>query len=521
MWLDYGCNFAPDSTQHMKRSKHRSFWTFTHKWIGLLTTVFILVFCISGWILNHRSLFTSCSVPRGILPSEYHIKNYNNGVIKGTLRVGKDTVVAYGNSGIWMTDTVFSNFADFNTGLPEGSDNRNIRNIVRTKDGTLWAAAQFGLYRHDGRKWDRIQLPGCNERIADVTLDKDSASVIALSRSALYRLSQNIVKEIRLRTPASHTGKVSMFKTIWMLHSGELFGLAGRLMVDAIALILVFLCVTGIILFILPYSMRKKAIVNRLRQAKLFKWNFKWHNRTGYATVVLTILIAFTGMCLRPPLMIPFVMTHTPPIPGSALDNDNAWHDKLRAIRWDRSNSRWLISTSDGFFISDENFANPPARIESKAVPPVSPMGITVFESAAPGQWLVGSFSGMFFWNPEAGTVRDYFSGRNYTEPASGRPVSGHAVAGYSADLHKGGTVFDYSTGSDRNLPQSQIIGSQPMSLWNFALELHVGRCYNPILGPFSALFIFLAGLIMILILVSGIVVRGRRKNKQTQKSQV
>jgi hypothetical protein len=54
---------------------------------------------------------------------------------------------------------------------------------------------------------------------------------------------------------------------------------------------------------------------------------------------------------------------------------------------------------------------------------------------------------------------------------------------------------------------------NQPMSLWNFALELHVGRCYDPFLGSvFSVLFVFVSGLLLSLILISGYIIyrRGR-----------
>lgn len=46
--------------------------------------------------------------------------------------------------------------------------------------------------------------------------------------------------------------KVSLFKTVRMLHSGELFGIAGRIMVGIIAVTIIFLCLTRIAIFILP-----------------------------------------------------------------------------------------------------------------------------------------------------------------------------------------------------------------------------------------------------------------------------
>lgn len=304
-----------------------------------------------------------------------------------------------------------------------------------------------------------------------------------------------------------------MFKTLWMLHSGELFGLTGRIIVDLIGLVLIFLCITGIILFVMPTLIKKAVQDKKPARIRLFKWNFKWHDKIGYITVVLTILIAFTGMCLRPPLMIPFVMLRTSPVPGTILDSKNVWQDKLRGIRWDKTNDSWLISTSEGFIRSDEAFEKVPEEIKSGITPPVSPMGVNVFEPCGQNEWLIGSFSGMYVWNQKNGSVKDYFTQKNLAPGRSGRPTSDHLVTGYSKDLDSGSIVFDYSKGSSHPIPMPDILKQQRMSLWNFALELHVGRCYNPILGPFSSLFIFLVGAILITVLVTGLILHSRYKS--------
>lgn len=505
----------------MKTTTHRPISKAIHKWAGLPISILMLVFCVSGVILNHRSLFTTYSVSRSLLPSEYHIENYNNGIIKGTLRTGNGKVLAFGNSGVWLTDTRFSSFADFNTGLPEGIDRRNIRDVTATKDGTLWCATQFGVYRHNGAHWQEMELPECRERVADITLTGDSTSVVALTRTAVYPLTNSVFRRQELKAPSGYEKNVSMYKTLWMLHSGELFGLPGRLIVDSIAVILAFLSITGIALFILPYSLRTTIRTNlKARLGRTFKWNFRWHDRIGYVTIILTIIVAFTGMCLRPPLMIPFVTLKTAPLPATALNADNAWHDKLRAIRWDRANSRWLLSTSEGFFTLDSTLESIPVKVQKKNVPPVSPMGVTVFEPRSEGRWLIGSFSGMFVWNPADDTLKDFFTGKDYEKPKSMRPISDHLVTGYSKDIAGRETVFDYSEGADIALPKSEEIERQPMSLWNFALELHVGRCYTPLIGPFSSLFVFLAGAITITVLLTGLALHRRHrphKQKPTQ----
>lgn len=495
----------------------RSKWQSFHRWAGLLFAVFLVVFCISGIILNHREAVAGCNVSRSLLPPSYHVRNYNNGIIKGTLQLEDCTLAAYGNGGIWLTDPDFSNFRDFNAGLPAGADRRNIRNMVRTADGTLYAAAQYGLHRYDGHAWKEVDIPGNKARISDVSLMPDGRGLIILSRDKAYKLSDGKAAPIDIKAPEGYKPEVSLFKTVWMIHSGELFGLTGRIVVDFIAVVITFLCVTGIILFVLPYATRRAARNKVSEKVKriggMFKWNFRWHDRAGYWLFVLTLVIAVTGTCLRPPLMIPLVLTKTAPVPGSALDSPNPWHDKLRAIRYDAHMQKWILSTSEGFYFLDTDFLGMPVKADVAGVPPVSPMGVNVMHQENDSTWIVGSFSGIFRWNPEKGNVSDYFTGKPYVN-TGGRPIAQDAIAGFSSDT-RNTAVFDYSKGTDLFGATNPQLARQPLSLWNTALELHVGRCYNTLLGPISELFVFISGILLIFILISGYIVH-RKINRRT-----
>ena len=522
-----------------EKKKKRFTWKKYHRWFGLVLSVFMLVFCVSGIILNHRQLFAGCEVSRSLMPSAYHIKNFNNGIIKGSIKINhrisktpSDSILAYGYGGVWLTDAEMKSWKDFNKGLPKNVDGRNIRNMVQTKNGEIWCAAMMDVYRFDGKEWKMFPLADNEERIADITLTKDSTSIIAMTRSAVYEISgkktdaanekrdaisekTNVLRKI-IGQPEGFIPEVTLFKTVWNLHSGAFFGLAGRLVVDAIAIVLIILSVTGIILFILPYRIRRqKRLQARERMMKLGKqmvFNAKWHNKLGYATIILTLWLAITGMCLRPPLMIPLAMNKT----TEKVKDGNVWHDKLRAIRWDAAEGNWLVSTSEGFLRVDEHFCQKPVLLDKKQSPKISPMGVNVFESDGKGGWLIGSFSGMFRWNPEKNLIVDYFTGKA-NQGKSMIPISSSLVSGYSKDFFGGReVVFDYSKGAslDETASTPELLSATPMSLWNVALELHVGRCYSPFLGPLSDLFVFISGLLITLVLLSGYIILHRRKKK-------
>lgn len=550
----------------MARLKYYFTWKKYHRWLGLVLSVFMLVFCVSGIILNHREVFSGCEVSRKWLPASYHIKNFNNGVVKGTVMKKSaahslssencDSVLAYGCAGVFLTDSRLSTWQDFNAGLPESIDERNVRHVVKAKDGSLWCAALRDVYRYDenSHRWKKVELPGNEERIMDVALAKDSMTVVALTRSRVFTIvpfvqygeivkigkssSETYRVESRIiPAPKKYEPKTTLFKLVWHLHSGEFFGLPGKLVVDAIALVLIVLSITGILLFILPYGIRRaKKLAAKARMKRLgkqFAWNMKWHNKIGYVTIVLTLWIAITGMCLRPPLMVPLVLSKLPQAVG---EDGNVWQDKLRAIRWDAVQGDWLVSTSEGFLRVDEDFSQAPKMLPDDECPKLSPMGVTVWESDGKGGWIVGSFRGIYRWNPvnhSLNQILDYFTGKP-SEETSMIPISDNLVCGYSEDFLGGKPlVFDFAKGvedakgqavalcndepkTSRNEESMSdlICETAPMSLWNVALELHVGRCYSPFLGPLSDLFVFLSGLLITLVLLSGYIISHRRRKK-------
>lgn len=550
----------------MARLKYNFTWKKYHRWLGLVLSVFMLVFCVSGIILNHREVFSGCEVSRKWLPASYHVKNFNNGVVKGTV-VKKsaahslssencDSVLVYGCAGVFLTDSRLSTWQDFNAGLPESIDERNVRHVVKAKDGSLWCAALRDVYRYDenSHRWKKVELPGNEERIMDVALAKDSMTVVALTRSRVFtivpfvqygeivKIGKSSSETYRVESkiipaPKKYEPKTTLFKLVWHLHSGEFFGLPGKLVVDAIALVLIVLSITGILLFILPYGIRRaKKLAAKARMKRLgkqFAWNMKWHNKIGYVTIVLTLWIAITGMCLRPPLMVPLVLSKLPQAVG---EGGNVWQDKLRAIRWDAVQGDWLVSTSEGFLRVDEDFSQAPKMLPDDECPKLSPMGVTVWESDGKGAWIVGSFRGIYRWNPvnhSLNQILDYFTGKP-SEETSMIPISDNLVCGYSEDFLGGKPlVFDFAKGvedakgqavalcndepkTSRNEESMSdlICETAPMSLWNVALELHVGRCYSPFLGPLSDLFVFLSGLLITLVLLSGYIISHRRRKK-------
>ena len=479
-------------------------------------SLFILVFVTSGIIMNHRSLFSGIDIDRKFLLPEYRYEKWNNAAIRGACELGGDSILVYGNVGVWITDTIFSGFSDFNKGFPDGVDNRKIFKVIKTGKGELLAGTLFGPYRYDQveGEWSPVAMPGPDRQVVD--LINRGKEVLLMTRSGIYRVEGEcktpVFHEVALPAPAGYLDKVSLFKTLWVIHSGEIAGSAGKLFVDLMGVLLAFLTLTGIVYWLFPKWMKyRKAIqkgVSLIRRTMQF--SIKWHNRIGAWAVVFLLLTVITGMFLRPPLLIPIAGTRVDKIPFTVLDDENPWYDQLRRLMHDPATGGFLIGTNRGIYYADDSFEK--ELLPFHRQPPLSVMGINVFDRTDEGDYLVGSFNGLFLWNPYQGWLIDFFSpGKAVIANPSGPPLGENMIAGAIRVGRQNFYAFDYNKGviaapGSRTFPAmpTEMLEKSPMSLWNLALEFHTGRYYSFLLGQFYILFIPMFGILMIVILVTG-----------------
>lgn len=488
-----------------------------HKWLSIILSFFIVLFALSGIILNHRELFSPIDVNRNYLPKYYQIKNWNNASVKSVLKISDNNYLIYGNIGIWKTDSNFSTFEDYNNGLPTGIDNRKISSMFYSSDKHIYAATLFGFFvwEKELKEFKRVILPTHEQRVVDI-IEKDS-KLFLLTRSLLViaNLEMSDFEIIQLPPPQNYDNKIGLFKTLWVIHSGEIYGTIGKIIVDFVGLIFIFLTITGLIIFI-----NRKRIIKRAKNKSTFNglkrinlWNLRWHNKIGWTTVILLIITTFTGIFLRPPLLISIANTRVGKIPRTELATPNPWFDQLRRIIYDNEKDRFIISTLYGFYYSDDNFQT--ELIKYKLQPPASVMGVNVLRKTSYNTYLVGSFEGLFEWRPEQGTIYDHIKNEKWHKPKTvGPPIGEYLVTAYFDDNKGKEIVFDYNKGAiningDRDfaaLPKT-IKSAYRMSLWNLGLEIHTGRFYEFIFGKFYILIIPIAGLSILFILISGFVV--------------
>jgi len=229
-----------------------------HRWPGVIIGLFFIIWAISGIVMNHRQLFSGLDIKRNYLPKEHRYVNWNNAAVKSAVKIGPDSLLLYGNIGVWLTDSSLADFKDFNQGFPSGIDNRKISSVLVTDQGNIYAGTLFGLFYYDFNlgKWITLALPVKDQRIQ--WLEQRGGEILILTRSELL-LSRDDPSDFKaisrhLPPPEGFDNKASLFRTIWVIHSGEIYGMVGKLIVDVLGLIVILLTVFFISLCPMPFA---------------------------------------------------------------------------------------------------------------------------------------------------------------------------------------------------------------------------------------------------------------------------
>lgn len=523
----------PDGIKTKQRRHRRLRWV--HKWGGLFFTLFLIIFALSGIVLNHRVALSEVDVPRSVLPPEYRMEHWNLGAVKGTLRVSSDSILLYGENGLWLTDSSRACFSRFERGMRPGADNRLVANVVRTHSGQLFAVTTFDAYQwnHSTQSWQRLtERFAPSDRMTDAAVKGDT--LVLQSRSELFLATAPYAhfERIHLKAPTNAPLGRFTFRTLWMLHSGELFGAWAQYFVDFLGVILIVLCLTGVVLAFFPKLLkrqRKRQPEGKSVLRRVFKFSLQLHNKLGVYLLAFLLLLTLTGMCLRPPLLVALATLKHRPLPLTHEDNPNPWWDNLRMIRYDQWHNRWLLQTPFGFFTTPDLHTAPTKLFHE---PPVGFMGTNVLQQEDADHWIAGSFSGLYRWNARTGESWNLYTGQRYVAPKhQGIPDFTYSVSGYSKDLSARPVVFDYNRGAEYALGGAKKAATDDdeqefvcyeradfsvmpeqvqdgrLSLWRVALETHTGRIYTFLPNIVIQLFIFLSGTFLLTVLISGFII--------------
>ncbi len=481
---------------------------------------------LSGVLLNHSNLISKFSVANFLVPDSYRPNNWNRSTIKNILntkQLKNDSLLLYGNQGVFISDNKGKGIKAYMVGEFPTSPRLKRTNYILadTVFNRLLAATNGGLFicNKQSDKWNKVASLQNHDDLLKIFI-KDSY-VLVISKSALYlsEHKQDLQFERLLPNKTEKEETASLIALFFALHDGSILGLPGKILWDIVAIIMFFLCLSAFYLWFYPKKWKRNYKRKKHRANKKEKNNYafflKYHKQLGKYSAIILLIIIFTGMCLRPPLIMLLFKGQVSKKWLSAVENTNPWHHKIRNALYDSSSDKLVLDCSDGIWAG--HITDNPTFEKQDINLPIFAMGATVFCEEQPNQWLIGSFGGLFSYNTKTKATKSLL---DVEQPkGKGRPSS-ILVTGYIQAPDNNRYVLGHYKGLCNlkgkpkpnviQMPQS-ITQNYRMPLWNFFFELHNARIFKGILGGFYILIIPLGGLLSLLMLLSGIISLFRR----------
>ncbi|MBC7541143.1 MAG: PepSY domain-containing protein [Candidatus Sericytochromatia bacterium] len=192
------------------------FWRVGHRWLGVLAAVVLMSSAITGWLMLHETWLQGRDLSQVAAdPKE------------------AAHLLAAGPQGFWRSTDSGAHWADVTMPVPT----TDVTALTAGAPGFAVAFRDFGVWRStDGYIWDRVADVPDGERIKGVSfLGND---LVYLTDAAL------IVGSVR------HDQDRSWLRRIHEWHTGWALGRTGTLIVEAGAIAMILLTISGMVLFI-------------------------------------------------------------------------------------------------------------------------------------------------------------------------------------------------------------------------------------------------------------------------------
>ena len=492
-----------------------------HKYAGLILVLFLMWMSISGIILNHPQLFAPISVPHALIPPTYKINNWNRSSLIGLVysKQNPDVLYLYGKKGVWKSEDGGKTFVPWQNGFPRS------RYYLKTNHLFLWenerpfllAATDGGLYRaylKEGR-WHKVELPFKDEAVKKILFVRDRLLVFSESHvyGAPFPANELHFKTVPLKR-AENRHSVTLVKLFFDLHDGQVWGLPGQLLVDVVGLILFFMSFSGFYIWFIPWRWRRRTKRNLkaigYSKIRFIRWLVKYHLKIGIYVAFFFLILGSTAFFMRPPFLAVIANGSVDASWYPGKISPNPWQKKIQNALFDPQRDRLIIAASDGLWQGDVRFSRPFEKVDFHV--PIFVMGPTVFEYQN-GNYLIGSFNGLFLFDADSNSSRDVLTGQKVTTYSNIRPgewmVTGYFKLSSGKQFltthDRGLWPLDGRQPSDRFAVPKQMNRDFTLSLWNYMFELHNGRIFQDIIGDFYILIPPLGSFLFVLITLTGI----------------
>lgn len=515
-----------------------------HKVLGLGLILFLVWMSLSGVLLNHPDLIAGASVPRWLVPSQYHPHNWNrSGIISAVFPASEpDTAYLAGNLGIFRSRHGRVSARPLHEGLPDSDFYRKTRQLflLQAPAGEeLLAATAGGLFRRGltDAAWEQVPLGARREDVRKILSVTDRLVVFTDSAAYVAPLGADRLHFTRHEPERpSEAPRVSLVKLFFDVHDGKVWGLPGRLLFDAAGLVLCYLSLSAFYTWYYPRLLakrrRRRRPLRRRRpgrwQGRLFRFVHKYHLKLGIWSAGILLVFGLTGFFMRPPML----MLLAGDVPAAWYPGPlptNPWEKKIRNALYDSERAELLIQASDGLWRGPADLAGPFTRTQVPV--PIFVMGATVLDRQADGTYLIGSFSGLFRFDSSTGRAVDLLTGEPADTQQSMRPAD-TMITGWFATPTGASVIAAHDQGlldvrgepTDAFRMPPAVRHAYRMPLWNYLFELHNGRFFREWVKGGYILIVPLGSLLFVLITLTGVydwlVPRARRARRRNRRAQ-
>jgi hypothetical protein len=491
-----------------------------HKYLTLFTLIYCLWMGLSGIFLNHPQLIKKFSLENRIMPANYQYLKWNRMSWRDATFSRSQPNILYvgGKEGVWKSTNQGKNFTPLKNGFPTSAYEKDTFCILlagHDDKETLLAGTRSGLFYQQESHWQPILHPVLSTQpVLDLIQVKQQ--ILAFTDSAAFTANIDTFppKFTELSLPrAQQTTTMPLFRWLRKIHDGSIFGLKGRLFVDLIGLTLVFLSLSGLIIWYVKF-IRKRGRKTILAGG-IFALNYHWHLKLGSISALFITITALSGAFAHPPLLLTIARLKTPASLQPQKNSDNPWREQIQRATYLKSRQRLIIATKQGLFSGPIDGSREFLRLPDTL--PIHGMGALVFESLDDSRLVIGSFSGLYLWDTADRIVMELKAKAKPGTPDWGRPIM---AAGILIENGEPIQAIDYESGLKPLKLRPQTTPAMPgilrtqsrISLWHALFELHNGRIFEEYIGPFYWLITPAGGIIFCLILISGSLLWLRRK---------
>ena len=476
-----------------------------HKYIGLLLLVVLMIMSATGILLNHPTFFAGWNLPQGFLGDSYRYENWNRFSYRDGLVLEDGSIIIGGKLGVFYGKPAEGALKALNKGLPGSLFYRDTFSLLAVKEeggGRLYAGTRGGLYSliQGDSSWKKVATPSGKEHIVDLV--STNGKILAFTPFSCLVLDKTKQRPVftEMLVPFPEAGqRIPGYHFLFALHSGKLFGTLGKLVIDTVGAVLIFLCLTSFYIWFFPKGRRR---LPSRKGKKVYAFSFRNHLKIGVWFALPLLVLAVSGAFIRPPLII---LANSWQVPLHWMGHEAHEIQKAEMI----GNDRLIVATRNGWYRGTIDLTTP---FEQFTPPfPVFGMGTTVLAKLTDHTLLAGSFSGLYYWNLDYDITLD-LQGAPVSQTESMRPgeimaagalIQNETLIGY-ADYREGMQDNKSTPLSVQNLWPKEFSTGE-ISLYHFLFEIHNGRFLRDFIGKWYILFIPLTGIFLITVIVTGV----------------